>query len=418
MDIQKKLGFIFVALIVSSGLVEFSLQPLLESSAVWRLSTNIILLTIFSVAVYTRLTKPMVQLGSKLQEFTNGDECNLAFRLQHSGKADQDISQSLNQVLTRKQAAFENVADSIARLDPISQELRDTYSSMTQKSAMQSNHSDVVKQSMAKIQSATDAVSEHVKEISTTAATGKDVTNHAGQLMLDTVNSINGLAGDMSIASSEITALKEGSAKIHTILEVIQGIAEQTNLLALNAAIEAARAGEHGRGFAVVADEVRTLAERTRNSASEVDHMIRELQSGITRVVDAMGVSISRTEETVEKTDNSRAQLDNIHDIIERIDAVVQQVDQAMENQVTASKEAEESVQAMAELNAVALHDSNIQAVTPDDVLKLYQTLRDKLENHGYRKDDWTSYRRGDIRSETTAKVTAAAANQNAIELF
>ena len=416
MDIHKKFGFIFVALIFSSWLVEFALQPLLESSAVWRLSTNIILLTIFSVVVYTRLIKPIGKLSAKLQELTNGDECNLAFRLQHSGKVDQDISQSLNHVLVRKQAAFENIADSVARLDPISQELRDTYSSMSQKSAMQSNHSEIVKQSMAKIQMATNAVSEHVKEISTTAVTGKEVTNHAGQLMLDTVNSINGLAGDMSIASSEITALKEGSDKVHTILEVIQSIAEQTNLLALNAAIEAARAGDHGRGFAVVADEVRTLAERTRKSASEVDHMIRELQSGITRVVDAIGVSINRTEETVEKTDNSRAQLDHIHDIIERMDTVAQQVDQAMGNQVTAGKEAEESVQAMSELNAVALHDSNIQAVTPDDVLKLYQTLRDKLENHGYSKDDWTSYRRGDIRTDTRE---AAVVNHSAsVELF
>ncbi|PCJ29133.1 MAG: hypothetical protein COA99_19770 [Moraxellaceae bacterium] len=415
MDIQKKFGFIFVALILSSSLVEFALQPLLEGSAVWRLSTNIILLTIFSIVVYTGLTKPIGKLSAKLQALTNGDECNLEFRLQHSGKVDQNISQSLNHVLVRKQAAFKNIADSVARLDPISQELRDSYSSMSQKSAMQNNHSEVVRQSMAKIQMATGSVSDHVKEISTTAATGKEVTNHAEQLMLDTVNSINGLAGDMSIASSEITALKEGSDKIHTILEVIQSIAEQTNLLALNAAIEAARAGEHGRGFAVVAGEVRTLSERTRKSASEVEQMIRELQSGITRVVEAMGVSISRTEETVEKTDNSRAQLEHIHDIIERIDTVAQQVEQSMEHQVTASREAEESVQAMAELNALALQETNIQPVTPDDVFKLYQALRDKLENHGYSNDDWTSSRRGDIRLETTATKTV---NENTVELF
>lgn len=409
MDIQKKLGLIFGLLVLTSWIIESTLHPLLEASSILRLSTNILLLSIFGLVVYQRLIKPINQLTSKFAQVTNGDECNLNFRIEHTEKVGKDISESLNHLLLRKQAAFENIADSIARLEPISQELRDTYSSMSQKSAMQNNHSDVVKLSMDQIKVATNAVSEHVKDISTTAATGKEVTVNAGQLMSDTVNSIHGLADDMSIASSEITALKAGSDKVHTILEVIQSVAEQTNLLALNAAIEAARAGEHGRGFAVVADEVRTLAARTRNSVSEVDQMIRELQSGITRVVDAMGTSITRTEETVEKTDNSRVQLDQILDVIERIDVVAQQVDKSMEHQVNASSEAEESVQAMAELSEVALENTHVQAVTPEDVLKLYQTLRDKLEDHGYRKEDWTAYRRSNIRSSANVGTSSGA---------
>ena len=176
-----------------------------------------------------------------------------------------------------------------------------------------------------------------------------------------------------------MTILKEGSDNIHSIMAVIQNIAEQTNLLALNAAIEVALAGEHGRGFAVVADEVRTLAEQMRSSASEVGQMIQALQSGTNGVVDAMNVSIKKTEKTVKKTDYSREQLEFIHGIIGRIDVVSGDVSQAMLHQVKADAEAEYSVASMARLNELALKNTHVQAVTADDVLALHNILVDKF---------------------------------------
>jgi methyl-accepting chemotaxis protein len=157
---------------------------------------------------------------------------------------------------------------------------------------------------------------------------------------------------------------------------------------------------EHGRGFAVVADEVRTLAERTRSSANEVDLMIREIQSGTSRVVDAMAVSIKKTEETVGKTEHSHQQLNVIQEQITRIDLLAHNVQEAMNIQIAASEEAQESVQSMAELNESALMNTAIQAVTPDDLSKFFQSVLTKFENHGFNRTNWESPRRENIRQD------------------
>jgi len=257
--------------------------------------------------------------------------------------------------------------------------------------------------SISQIQQTTDSLSSQVEEMAKITTDGNAATNIAEQAMADTLNSITSLTDDIANASSEMTVLKKGSDNIHSIIEVIQSIAELTNLLALNAAIEAARAGENGRGFAVVADEVRTLAEQTRSSASEVGQMIQTLQSGTNRVVDAMNVSIKKTEETVKKTDHSREQLEQIHDIINRIDTVSHDVSAAMSNQIAADANVEQSIAAMSKLNEQALEGTHVRAITADDVLALYGVLVEKFEQHGFEKDHWPTSRRSQIRRDKKA---------------
>ncbi|OYW88592.1 MAG: methyl-accepting chemotaxis protein, partial [Pseudomonadales bacterium 32-61-5] len=118
-----------------------------------------------------------------------------------------------------------------------------------------------------------------------------DQTLDGQRLVESSVSGINRLASEIENSVQVINQLKADSASISQVLDVIKGVAEQTNLLALNAAIEAARAGEQGRGFAVVADEVRTLAQRTHKSTEEIEQMIGRLQSGVGAAVKAMGAS-------------------------------------------------------------------------------------------------------------------------------
>jgi methyl-accepting chemotaxis protein len=145
------------------------------------------------------------------------------------------------------------------------------------------------------------------------AASHSDEEAQNGQAVVDrTINAIDALASEVDRAANVIHRLEQDSDKIGTVLDVIKGIAEQTNLLALNAAIEAARAGEQGRGFAVVADEVRTLASRTQQSTAEIQQMIERLQAGAQEAVSVMEDSRSRASDSVSSAQSAGQSLESI----------------------------------------------------------------------------------------------------------
>ncbi len=187
-------------------------------------------------------------------------------------------------------------------------------------------------------------------EQAASAAEKSDKDAHSGHdLVQRTVVSIGQLADDISNASSVIAQLKNDSDSIGTVIDVIRGIAEQTNLLALNAAIEAARAGEQGRGFAVVADEVRTLASRTQKSTQEIHSMIEQLQNRTGNAVQVMTESSTRVRNTVSHANEAATSLD----AITRSVTLIHQ----MNTQIASASEEQESVAAEINRNVVHIRD-------------------------------------------------------------
>ena len=208
---------------------------------------------------------------------------------------------------------------------------------------------------------ATD-VATNARNAASAAQKAEDSTQKGSDIVKSTTTSIEALSHQIEQAVKDVVVLEEAAHSIETVLQVINDIAEQTNLLALNAAIEAARAGEQGRGFAVVADEVRTLASRTQESTTEIRNMIDKLQAGTTTVSQAMKSSQSAASNTVEKASQTDEALHSIYNAIKLINDMNLQIASAANEQSTVAEEINTNTVRIKDLS-ISVSDQNHKTV-------------------------------------------------------
>ncbi len=204
----------------------------------------------------------------------------------------------IGQLLSNMQITIESLQDIVSKVDQSSVRVGEMSESLDQITTTSSNNATQLSSQMSDINRSVEELTASTSDIATSANQASNIAQQAAanvEMGLKEVNQtlfdIDSAEERMQASSEKVDSLNKEAINIGAILEVIQGVTEQTNLLALNAAIEAARAGEHGRGFAVVADEVRTLAKRTQDSASQINELITSLQNGATEALTSIRTS-------------------------------------------------------------------------------------------------------------------------------
>ena len=271
---------------------------------------SIVIIVLISASIVLLITRNLNTMLESLKDIASG-EGDLTKRIEQNSEDEIGaLIHWFNQFMEKLHSSIDNVVKSIEPLTRLSLDLRDMTNKTAEITSEQSQATDDVTRSVDEMFSSVQNVAQNASSAAS-AAKEADAEAKAGRAVVtQSVESINDLASEVERAATVIGKLESDTENVGTILDVIKGIAEQTNLLALNAAIEAARAGEQGRGFAVVADEVRTLASRTQDSTQEIQRVIEELQSAARSAAEVMSHSQEQANASVEqaaKTDSSLA---------------------------------------------------------------------------------------------------------------
>jgi methyl-accepting chemotaxis protein len=365
---------------ISETLYQFQIERMaIESQQARNLQIGATLLAmlfgVLAAWVITRqITRPLQDTLNAVQRIAEGD-LTASVQVDRRDEMGQ-LQQGIQHMATTLRELIGGIRDGVGQIASAAEELSAVTEQTRAGANSQKSETDQVATAMHEMSATVQEVARNAEQASQAANEADGQARLGDQVVGEVIAQIERLAAEVSRSSEAMNGLQQESNKIGSVMDVIKAVAEQTNLLALNAAIEAARAGEAGRGFAVVADEVRGLAQRTQKSTEEIEALIAGLQNGTKQVAAAMRSSCSLTDSSVELTRKAGNSLGNITQAVSNIQSMNLQIAAAAEEQSAVAEEISRSILSVRDISEQTATASNETAASSAELARLGSQLQ------------------------------------------
>ncbi len=336
--------------------------------------TGVLLAVLAGWYLVRNITRPLYMMKGVLKEMDQGD---LTHQVEY--QSDDEIGEMafiLNKSIATQRQMVSTVASTVEQVAAAGEEMSTITMQTSQTIEEQRRQTEQVATAMNEMTATVQEVASNITQTASAANKANEQTNEGNRVVKQTIDEINRLETQVEDSAKTINEVKQHSEAINSVLDVIKGIAEQTNLLALNAAIEAARAGEQGRGFAVVADEVRTLAGRTQESTAEINEMIEKLQNGSSQAVEVMAKSLEQTKLAVDYASQSGEALQTIAQAVNEINQMSTQIASAAEEQSSVSEEINRNIVSINDMSNQTAEGASQTSIASEELARMASDLQ------------------------------------------
>ncbi|MDE1340696.1 methyl-accepting chemotaxis protein [Vibrio aestuarianus] len=367
-----------LGIVVDKSLAYASVSEQITFTAIASLILYIVIASI-STWVVTRLLKPLQELSGALAQLAQG-EGDLTQRIDIR-RMDEigELAEKVNLFLSQMQGMLKGIVEHSHQLSTQAQNANDLSTQASLRVEHQQNDVNQIATAIHEMSATAAEVASHAELTASASQASASACDDGQAVIKKNRDSITSLANQVDSAAKVIRELESNAQSINQILSTIQGIAEQTNLLALNAAIEAARAGEQGRGFAVVADEVRVLSQRTHGSTEEIRTMIETLQSNTQHAVENMEASTKLADNSVEYAEQAHDSLVRITQAITEINDMALQIASAAEEQRAVSEDISRNTQGIKDASDDLASQTQQSSQSTSDMHRSTEAMRHEI---------------------------------------